>query len=179
MITGHVFIATSLDGFIARPDGDIKWLLDRDDPLENHGYENFISDIDVIVMGRGTYEKVSTLDEWYYTQPVVVLSKTLKESDLPDKLKEKVTISSLTPKELMKQLDEKGWQRIYVDGGQVIQSFLRDNLIEDIIITKIPILIGQGRPLFGSLKKDVSLDHLKTISFPSGLVQSHYRIWKK
>src|SRR3546814_2345923 len=75
MATAHVFIATSLDGFIARPDGDIDWLLQRDDQTEDHGYSDFIADKDVIVMGRGTYEKVRTFDTWFYERPVVVGSE--------------------------------------------------------------------------------------------------------
>lgn len=179
MITGHVFIATSLDGFIARPDGDITWLLERDDPAEDHGYNSFISTIDGIVMGRGTYEKVAAMDEWYYTRPVIVLSKTLAQSSVPERLKDKVTILNLSPREVMSYLEKTGWKRVYVDGGQVIQSFLQENLIEDMVISKVPVLIGKGRPLFGNLKDDLSLEHLKTISFPSGLVQSHYRLCQK
>jgi dihydrofolate reductase len=179
MITGHVFIATSLDGFIAKPDGDIKWLLERDDPSEDHGYNSFIANVEGIVMGRGTYEKVITMEEWHYSKPVIVLSKTLTKSSVPERLKNKVEILNLSPRELMNHLDKEGWKRVYVDGGQVIQSFLRENLIEDMVITKVPVLIGQGRSLFGNLTKDITLEHLKTISFPSGLVQSHYRLCQK
>ena len=179
MITGHVFIATSLDGFIAKPDGDIQWLLERDDPSEDHGYNSFISNIDGIVMGSGTYEKVTAMDEWYYTKPVIVLSKNLAPSSVPERLKDKLKILNLTPCEVMNYLAKEGWKRVYVDGGQVIQSFLKENLIEDMVITKVPVLIGQGRPLFGYLKEDISLKHLKTTSFPSGLVQSHYRLCQK
>ena len=179
MITGHVFIATSLDGFIAKPDGDIKWLLERDDPSEDHGYNSFIENVDGIVMGRGTYEKVIAMDDWYYTKPVIVMSKSLSPSSVPERLKEKVKILNLTPNEVMNYLAKEGWKRVYVDGGQVIQSFLKENLIEDMVITKVPVLIGQGRPLFGNLKEDISLRHLKTISFPSGLVQSHYKLCQK
>lgn len=179
MITGHVFIATSLDGFIAKPDGDISWLLERDDPNEDHGYNSFISNVDGIVMGRGTYEKVITMEGWHYSKPVIVLSKTLTKLSVPERFKNKVKILNLSPHELMNHLDKEGWKRVYVDGGQVIQSFLRENLIEDMIITKIPVLIGKGRSLFGNLNKDIYLEHLKTISFPSGLVQSHYRLCQK
>lgn len=179
MITGHIFIATSLDGFIAKPDGDITWLLERDDPTEDHGYNDFISNMDGIVMGRWTFEKVAAMNEWYYTKPVIVLSKNLAPSSVPERLKDKVKILNLNPREVMNYLAKLGWKRVYVDGGQVIQSFLEENLIEDMVITKVPVLIGQGRPLFGNLKEDISLEHLKTISFPSGLVQSHYRLCQK
>lgn len=176
MMTAHVFIATSLDGFIARVNGDIEWLLSRDDPNENHGYDDFIKHMDGIIMGRGTYEKALTFDNWYYKIPVVVLSKTLTEDDVPEHLKGKVQVSALSPREIMSHLDQKGWTRAYVDGGLTIQSFLREKLISDLVITSVPVLIGQGRPLFGSLIEDISLTHIKTNAFPSGLVQSKYKV---
>lgn len=179
MITGHVFIATSLDGFIARPDGDIEWLLKRDDPSEDNGYNTFIENIDGIIMGRGTYEKVLQFEEWFYTKPVIVLSKSLTSSSVPERLADKVSILSLTPRELMNRLAKENWKRVYVDGGQLIQSFLQENLIEDMTITRVPVLLGQGRSLFGPLKNEISLEHLTSSAFPSGLVQSHYRICRK
>lgn len=179
MITGHIFIATSLDGFIAKSDGDIEWLLKRDDPTEDHGYNSFISNIDGIVMGRETYEKVLKFEDWYYSKPVIVLSRTLTSSSVPERLKNKVRILNSTPRELMNSLAKEKWKRVYVDGGKIIQSFLQDGLIEDMIITKVPVLLGQGRSLFGPLKNEISLEHLTTLAFPSGLVQSHYRVCQK
>lgn len=176
MISGHVFIATSLDGYISRKDGDIDWLLSRGDQTEDHGYNNFIEVMDGIVMGRGTYEKVISFETWPYTKPVVVLSQSLSQSSLPENLWGKVRFMNLSPRDVMSFLAGEGWNKVYVDGGQVIQSFIRDNLIEDIVITVVPVLIGSGRTLFGSLKGDLSLNHLKTTSFPSGLVQLTYRI---
>ena len=178
MPTGHVFIATSLDGFIARPDGGIDWLLSRDTAGEDHGYGTFIADIDGIVMGRGSFEKVLTFDPWPYTKPVVVLSKQLSSSSVPDGLKEKVRVLDLAPKAAMEKLAHEGWRRVYVDGGQIIQSFLRAGLIEDLVVTQIPVLIGKGRPLFGALPRDLPLIHLATKTFPSGLVQSRYQVTK-
>ncbi|WP_265923028.1 dihydrofolate reductase family protein [Cupriavidus nantongensis] len=176
MITGHVFIATSLDGFIARPDGDIGWLLERDDPAEDHGYTDFIADKGAIVMGRGSYEKVVTMGEWAYDRPVLVLSRQLAGQRVPDALQGKVRFSDATPQDAMAQLEAEGVQRIYVDGGQVVQSFLRDGLIADMVITTVPVLIGAGRPLFGALPHDVSLELEASRHFPSGLVQSFYRV---
>ncbi|HVK61728.1 MAG TPA: dihydrofolate reductase family protein [Bdellovibrionales bacterium] len=176
MINGHVFIATSLDGFIARMNGDIEWLISRDDPKEDHGYNDFIKGIDGIVMGRGTFEKALTFETWYYSVPVIVLSKTLTASNIPEHLKDKVQISKLSPRELMSQLEKMGWKNVYVDGGQVIQSFLREGQIADLVITTVPVLIGEGRPLFGSLLEDISLTHIQTRAFPSGLVQSEYKV---
>ena len=176
MITAHVFIATSLDGFIAREDGDITWLLERDDPNEDHSYDAFIADKDMIVMGRGTYESMRHVSPWPYTRPVVVLSTTLTEADLPQELAGKVRFMNASPPEVMKILQAEGVRRIYVDGGIVIQSFLRHGLIADMVITSVPVLLGQGRRLFGSLPRDIDLVHEGTESFPSGLVQSCYRV---
>jgi len=175
MPTAHVFIATSLDGFIARPDGDIDWLLQRDDPSEDHGYSAFIADKEVIVMGRGSYEKVRTFDTWFYDRPVIVLSEQLADSPVPEALKGKLRFSDLAPKDLMAELESQGVQRVYVDGGRVVQSFLRDGLVTDMVITTVPVLIGSGRPLFGGLERDVDLKLVSSRSFPSGLVQSTYQ----
>jgi dihydrofolate reductase len=176
MSTAHVFIATSLDGFIARADGDIGWLLQRDDPTEDHGYTAFIADKDLIVMGRGSYEKALTFDEWPYDLPVLVLSEQLAGAPVPEALKGKLRFSNLTPKGTMEELARQDVQRVYVDGGQVVQSFLRDGLIADLVITHVPVLIGSGRPLFGALSHDIDLKLVSSRSFPSGLVQSSYRL---
>lgn len=174
MVTTHVFIATSLDGYIARQDGDIEWLLQRDDPSEDHGFDAFIADKDMIVMGRGTYEKVLSFDSWPYDLPVVVLSKQLANEPVPLPLKGKVQFSDLAPRHLIEQLDEQNIRRIYLDGGQLIQSFLRENLVTDMVITTVPVLLGSGRTLFGTMPQDADFKLLSSRSFPSGLVQSHY-----
>jgi dihydrofolate reductase len=176
MITAHVFIAISLDGFIARQDGDIEWLLQRDDPTEDHGYAAFIADIDMIVMGRGSYEKVLTLDTWPYDRPVRVLSKKLADTPVPEALQDRVQFSNLSPKDLVEELAGQNVRRIYVDGGRLVQSFLREGLIADMVITTVPVLIGSGRQLFGALLKDIDLRLVSSHSFPSGLVQSTYRL---
>lgn len=175
MTTAHVFIATSLDGFIARPDGDIDWLLQRDDPDEDHGYADFIADKDLVVMGRGTYEKVLTLGPWAYDRPVLVLSKQLADAAVPQALEGKVRFSDDMPCALMQALAAQGVQRIYVDGGQLVQSFLRDGLVADMVISTVPVLLGSGRRLFGALSGDIDWTLVSSRSFPSGLVQSCYR----
>ena len=159
MVTTHVFIAVSLDGYIARQDDDIDWLLQRDDPTEDHGYAAFIADKDWIVMGRGSYEKALTFDQWPYDRPVLVLSRQLT-----------------APGEVLADLTVQNAHRVYIDGGKVIQSFLREGLVADMIITTVPVLLGSGKPLFGSLTRDIDLTLLSSRSFPSGLVQSHYRL---
>lgn len=175
MTTAHVFIATSLDGYIARADGDIGWLLARDDPSEDHGYDAFIADKDLVVMGRGSYEKVCTFDQWPYTLPVLVLSKQLAGSAVPPALHGKLRFADLAPAALMDELASQGVRRIYLDGGRLLQSFLRAGLVADMVITTVPVLIGAGRPLFGELAQDVGLQLVASRSFPSGLVQSTYR----
>lgn len=175
-ITGHVFIAISLDGFIARPDGTLDWLISRDAPDEDHGYPAFIAGMDCIVMGRGTYEAVLGFPDWPYTLPVLVLSSILAGQPAPDALRDRVTFANLTPQQAVQHLSDQGHRRAYIDGGQIVQSFLRAGLIETLTITTAPVLIGQGRPLFGALPRDIALTHTGTTAFPSGLVQSTWRI---
>lgn len=176
MITGHVFIATSLDGFIARSDGDIAWLLERDDPDEDHGYDAFLADIDIILMGRETFEKMRTVMPWPYSRPVVVLSSTMAQTNLPDDLINKVRVVNKAPEEAMRMLEIEGHLKVYVDGGLLIQSFLRAGLIADMVITSVPVLLGEGRRLFGKTGADISLRLEETKSFPSGLVRSRYGV---
>ncbi|GAB3471211.1 dihydrofolate reductase family protein [Massilia terrae] len=176
MTTAHVFIAKSLDGFIARADGDIGWLLARDDPAEDHGYAAFIADKDLVVMGRGSYEKVCSFDPWPYQLPVLVLSARLAGTPVPPARAGKVRFANRAPAALMDELASQGVRRIYLDGGQLVQSFLRAGLVADMVITTVPVLIGAGRPLFGALPRDVDLRLLSSRSFPSGLVQSTYRL---
>lgn len=176
MTRGHVFIATSLDGFIARPDGSLDWLLSRGDPAEDHGYEAFIAGMDCIIMGRGTYDAVRSFPDWPYTLPVLVLSQQLAQQPVPENLQGKVTFAAYGPEQAMRHLSDKGHRKAYVDGGQIVQSFLRAGLIDSLTITTAPVLIGQGRPLFGALPKDIPLRHKATRSFPSGLVQSTWAV---
>ncbi|HVX89309.1 MAG TPA: dihydrofolate reductase family protein [Gemmatimonadales bacterium] len=169
---GSVFIATSLDGFIARPDGGIEWL--PHGTTEDHGYNDFIATVDAIVMGRHSYEKVLTFDKWYYgaTRVVVLSSRPIP----PAPPGADVHHLSGTPDAVAAELDRRGIHRAYIDGGVTIQRFLRAGLIDRIIITRIPVLLGQGIPLFGELAGDILLDHVATRSWPSGLVQSEYRV---
>lgn len=176
MISGHVFIATSLDGYIARANGDLDWLLRHDQAGEDHGYDDFIRDIDVIIMGRGTYEAVRGMGKWFYTRPVLVLSSELATQGVPTELQGMVRVTNQGPKEVTEMLESEGMKRAYIDGGAVIRSFMSLGLITDMVITTIPILLGAGRPLFGGNSRDVALKHLSTRTFPSGLVQSHYEV---
>ena len=170
-----VFIATSLDGFIARQDGSLDWL-NFDAGGEDYGFHDFMSTVDTLVMGRNTYEKVLTFGEWPYDKPVVVWSRTLSSSDIPPHLTGRVEITSQAPRALVERLGTVGIKHLYVDGGQTIRAFLGAGLIQELILSRIPVLIGDGIPLFGALAQDIKLTHLETKSFASGLVQSRYRV---
>jgi dihydrofolate reductase len=164
---GAVFIATSLDGFIARPDGDIDWLT-RAENLGDTGYDAFIAGIDLLVMGRGTYEKVLTFGSWPYSgRPVLVLSSTLATDD------ERIEVHASLD-ELLAAIAARGARRVYVDGGKVIQSFLRGGLVDELTITYAPVLLGEGLSLFGATGHDVPLTHRSTRVLGAGFVQSTY-----
>ncbi len=169
----HVFIATSLDGYIARPDGAIDWL-PTDDSAGDHGYGAFMAGIDAVVMGRNTYEVVLGFGGWHFTKPVVVLSS--RGVDVAPDLRDKVFPMAGTPEEIVARCAARGWRELYIDGGVTIQRFLAAGLIERLIITRIPVLIGQGLPLFGTVPQDIRVSHVRTDAFANGLVQSEYRV---
>jgi dihydrofolate reductase len=170
-----VYIATSLDGFIARPNGGIDWLDSPGDPAgEDYGYKEFFSSIDALVMGRNTYELVLTFGEWPYEKKVIVLSSGMPT--IPEKLTGKVEIMAGTPQEIVARLAEQGANHLYIDGGKTIQGFLQAGLIDEMIITRIPVLIGEGIPLFGKLEQDVRWQHIETKAYSNGLVMSKYRV---
>ncbi|MBI3504274.1 MAG: dihydrofolate reductase [Proteobacteria bacterium] len=171
MTSASVFIATSLDGYIARRDGAIDWL-----PMpegEDHGYDAFVAGVDAIVIGRRTFETVLTFGGWAYgAKRVVVLSS--RPVDLSVVRGGTVEQLSGKPRDIVETLAATGAPRLYVDGADTIQRFLRAGLIDRFIITRIPVLIGDGIPLFGPLAHDLALHHVATRTFPSGLVQSEY-----
>jgi dihydrofolate reductase len=169
-----VYIATSLDGFIARKNGGLDWLPPGNDGGEDYGYAEFMSTVDHIVMGRNTFEKVLTFGEWSYNKKVIVL--TSRDLTLPSELADKVETLHLSPRELIHEMDIRGTKGIYLDGGVTIQRFLREGLVDEMTITTIPILIGEGLPLFGSVSKDIKLELINSKSFKNGFVQSCYKI---
>lgn len=174
--SAEVFIATSLDGFIARPDGDILWLTSRPVPEgEDFGYTAFTDGIGAMVMGRESFEKVLTFPEWPYKTPVVVLSRTPERVTVPDTLKDKVWVTAKPPREVLQDLGAEGVRRIYLDGGQTIRSFLDEGLVRRMIVTLIPVLLGQGRPLWGHGASDVDLTLVTSRSWDNGFVQVEYR----
>lgn len=165
-----VFIATSLDGFIARPDGGLDWL--PQDGGEAHGYDEFIATVDAMVIGRNTYQTVLGFGAWPYGRtPVFVLSTRPLAPAPAEAVVERL---SGEPNDIVAQLDARGVQHAYVDGGITIQRFLRAGQIQRLIITRIPVLLGSGIPLFGDLPEDIVLRHIRTRQYPSGLVQSEY-----
>ncbi len=169
-----VYIAASLDGYIARKDGDISWLNEIPNPEGgDFGFGEFLKKIDAIVMGRNTFEKVLEFGFWPYDLPVFVLSHTLK--NLPEEFTHKVEIVEGGPAAVIELLGSRNLHNLYIDGGKTIQSFLEEGLIDDLIITKIPILLGDGIPLFGILPKEQKFTHISTEILISSLVRSWYK----
>jgi len=172
-----VFIAISLDGFIAKTNGDIAWLDDGESLPEGEdcGYKALYDSVDGLIMGRNTMEKVLGFDiPWPYDgKPVFVLSKSLKV--VPEKLVGKIQLYS-NINDLMSAIDKAGFKKLYVDGGKTIQTFINKSLITDLTITTIPILLGDGLPLFGKIPHDIKLNHLETVTYPNGFVKSSYEI---
>ena len=173
-----VFVGISLDGFIARPNGALDWLMGEGggDSAE-FGYNEFIADIDAIVMGRKTFDKVLTFDKWYYGKKrVVVLTNHPIDLSAPQTRGGVVEAMAGSPEEIVSKLATFGARRLYVDGGITIQQFLRVGLIQRLIISRLPVLIGEGIPLFGSLPRDIRLRHITTRTYQGGMVQSEYRV---
>ncbi|MFK4082607.1 dihydrofolate reductase family protein [Kribbella sp. NPDC020789] len=166
-----VFIAISLDGYIARPDGSIDWLTERGDQAGDTGYDEFMASIDTVVMGRNTFEKVLGFGFWPYDgKHVEVLSTTL-DPDVDERVIVHRTLDSL-----VETLADRGAQRIYADGGKLIQTFLRAGLLNELTITTAPVLIGSGLRLFGDLDQDITLVHNATRTLKAGFVQSDYTV---
>ena len=168
-----VFVGTSLDGFMARPNGDLDFLPPGGG--EPHGYNEFIASVDALVIGRKTFETVLAFPAWPYgdKRVVVLSSRPLNLSAARGGVVEQM---GGPPAEVVAKLAAGGVQHIYVDGGTTIQGFLRAGLVQRLIITRVPVLIGDGIPLFGALPRDVRLHHVATQHYPSGLVKSEYRV---
>ena len=169
-MNASVFIGTSLDGFIARANGDLDFLPPGGG--EPHGYAEFMATVDALVIGRKTFETVLAFDAWPYGEkPVFVLST---RPLAPAPLGAAVERLSGVPADIVSQLATRGIRHIYVDGGVTVQRFLQAGLIQRLIITRVPVLIGTGIPLFGALQHDIHLKHIATRQYASGLVQSEY-----
>ncbi len=172
-IKASVFVGTSLDGFIARPNGDLDFLPPGGG--EEHGYSAFMATVDAVVIGRNTFDKVLTFDEWPYgSKPVIVLST--RPIDVPAVRGAVVERMAGSPPDVAARLAARGAKHLYVDGGITIQQFLQAGLIQRLIITRVPVLIGAGIPLFGALPHDIRLRHVATRQYASGLVRSEYLV---
>ena len=167
-----VFVGVSVDGFMARVDGGLDWLpADGGDP---HGYDEFMASVDALVIGRNTYDIVLAFDRWPYgDKPVFVLSSRALPAPPPDAV---VQHLHGTAHDIVTELKSRGLQHAYIDGGITIQAFLRAGLIQRLIVTRVPVLIGTGIPLFGPTGHDIPLKHVATRHYPSGLVQSEYLV---
>ena len=167
-----VFVGTSLDGFIARVDGSLDFLPEGGG--EPHGYDEFMATVDALVIGRNTYETVLGFDAWPYARkPVFVLSTRPLAKAPTGALVEHIEGA---PADVVSLLEGRGVQHIYVDGGITIQAFLRAGLIQHLTVTRVPVLIGTGIPLFGDLLRDIPLTHIATHQYASGLVKSEYQL---
>lgn len=150
MARNIVYIATSMDGFIAAKDGDLDWLMDIPNPGQSDfGFADFMAGIDALVMGRNTFEQVLSFGQWPYPMPVFVLSTTL--STIPEGFQGKVDFMKGDPETVVASLNERGFRNLYIDGGLVIQAFLAADLIDEMIITTASVVLGEGVPLFGAL----------------------------
>jgi dihydrofolate reductase len=177
-MTISVFIGASLDGFIARPNGSFDFLPEGGG--EPHGYNEFMATIDALVIGRNTFETVLLMKPWPYgnKRVVVLTTRPIDFSKVVEGKAEKSKVEKMagSPAEIVAQLAATGAHHLYIDGGITIQRFLRAGLIQRLIITRVPVLIGEGIPLFSTLPHDIHLRHISTKSYPSGLVSSEYQI---
>ncbi|MFZ6053024.1 dihydrofolate reductase family protein [Halocola ammonii] len=174
-ISNKVFIATSLDGYIADRNGRIDWLHSIPNPEnDDMGYGDFMASIGAIVMGRTTFETVCDFDmDWPYEKPVFVLSSSLKE--VPEKAQGNAEIVNGSLKEVLEFIHEKGFYHLYIDGGKTIQSFLKEDLIDEMIITTIPILLGDGKSLFGDLPNALEFECIESKIYLDSVVQSRFQ----
>jgi dihydrofolate reductase len=173
-----VYIATSLDGYIARVDGGLDWLNEASATVpdgEDLGFRAFMDSVDALIMGRKTYEKVLSSGEWPYGEtPVVALSRSVISfaPSMPDS----VSHSSEPPRVLLERLSAEGIEHVYVDGGTTVQGFLSDGLVDEIKVTVIPVILGGGMPLFGPMENDINLTHVRTSAYDFGFVQTTYSV---
>lgn len=169
-----VFIATSIDGYIADRNGGIDWLHSIPNPNNiDMGYSEFMSQIDAIVMGRNTFDTVCGFEiEWPYQKPVFVLSNSM--SEIPDKYSDKAELVKGSLSEIISIIQSKGYQNLYIDGGRTIQSFLKEDLIDEMTITVIPLLLGGGVPLFSELTHAIEFECVNSKVYLGKVVQNRF-----
>jgi len=174
-MANFVYIATSLDGYIADGDGGLEWLdkVPNPDNLDL-GWSDFMARVDALVMGRNTFDTVCGFDlPWPYEKPVFVLSNSLTE--VPEEYRDNVELVAGDPSEVVARLHERGYKNLYIDGGQTIQGFLQADLIDELIITQIPILLGSGVSLYGQLAQPLDFEYISSTPLLEAMVQTHYR----
>lgn len=169
-----VFIATSLDGGIADKNGGIDWLHSFPNPDNlDMGYSQFMDSVDALIMGKNTFLTVCGFGiDWPYNKPVFVLSNSLKT--IPDNLRDKVFLINGELKNVIREINQKGFHNLYIDGGKTIQGFLNQNLIDELIITIIPIILGDNIPLYANILHQLKFKCIQTILFPNGIVQNRF-----
>jgi dihydrofolate reductase len=168
-----VFVGSSVDGFIARLNGKFDFLPEGGG--EPHGYSEFMASVDALVIGRKTFEVVLALPEWPYGDKRVVVLST-RPVDFSSVRGGMVEQMAGPPADIVANLAASGVKHLYVDGGITVQNFIRAGLVQRLTITRVPVLIGEGIPLFGTLPCDVRLRHMATQHYPSGLVKSEYEV---
>lgn len=170
-----VYVGVSLDGYIADRNGGLDWLQMVPNPdNSDFGFGEFMESVDALVMGRKTFETVLAFGcEWPYTKPVFVVSSTM--TDVPEAVQDKATVVNGSLEEIVGTLDRKGYQRLYIDGGKLVQGFLAKDLIDEMILTRIPVLLGGGTLLFGSIPNHLGFEHTETTILLEELVQTHYK----
>jgi dihydrofolate reductase len=175
MVAFKGFIACSLDGFIARTDGSLDWLTEGWPQVSHdHGYAEFMDGVDAVAMGRATFDVVRTFEPWPFEKPVMVLSRTLSADKLPQDLRAKVTILADGPHAVRRHAATQGWNAVYVDGGQMLSAFITEGLLDSLTVTRLPVLIGTGRPLFAAGGEDRKLVMTASKAFETGFVQTTY-----
>lgn len=174
--SNKIFIATSIDGYIADKNGGLDWLHSVPNPNnDDMGFIDFMNSVDALIMGRTTFETVLAFDvDWPYTKPVFVLSNRLKE--IPETHQEKAFLVNGNLKQVLHQVHNQGFHNLYVDGGTTISNFLKEDLIDEMIISTIPVLLGGGAQLFSDLPKQINFKLVATKTYLNEIVQRHYKI---
>lgn len=174
-MANFIFIGASIDGYIADRNEKLDFLECIPNPDNvGFGFHDFMESVDAVLMGRKTFETILGFDgEWHYSKPVFVLSSSLKS--VPEELKENVEIVQGEIEEIVASLNERGFEKLYIDGGKVIQSFLERDMVDELIISTVPMLLGGGTPLYGLLPKHLLFEHVETQVLLNALVKTHYR----
>ena len=163
-----VYIATSLDGYIAREDGNIDWLPES----AESGYDTFYKSVDTVIMGKTTYDQVLTFGEYPYKDKKSFVFTTNNQTK--DENAEFVSDVDKFVKDGFPGVDKNIW---LVGGAQIIASFLKQKVVDEIIVTIVPIILGKGIPLFKNIENETKLELVKTEKYTQ-LVDLHYTILK-